>query len=38
VAFERDGVTKALTDGRVKRIIKEQGIKLMGYRDLKFWH
>jgi len=38
VAFQRDGVTKALTDERVKQIIKERRIKLIGYRDLKLWH
>ena len=34
----RDAVTKALTDVRLKQVIKTRKIKLIGYNDLKFWH
>jgi chitin disaccharide deacetylase len=34
----RDAVTKALTDDRLKQVIKTRKIKLIGYNDLKFWH
>ncbi|WP_020528812.1 polysaccharide deacetylase family protein [Flexithrix dorotheae] len=35
VAADRNGVTLALTDERVKKAIKEKGIKLVKYSDLK---
>ncbi|MCX8038857.1 MAG: polysaccharide deacetylase family protein [Candidatus Sumerlaeia bacterium] len=34
VAADRDGVTKALTSERAKRIIKERGIQLVSYADV----
>jgi predicted glycoside hydrolase/deacetylase ChbG (UPF0249 family) len=36
-AAYRDAVTKALIDPRLKEVIKRRGIKLIGYKDLKFW-
>lgn len=35
VAENRDGVTKAWTDPRVKEVIEKRGIKLISYADLK---
>lgn len=35
VATDRDGVTKAWTDERVKEVIKRRGIKLVSYADVK---
>jgi predicted glycoside hydrolase/deacetylase ChbG (UPF0249 family) len=35
VAMNRDGVTKAWTDERVKEVIRRRGIKLISYADLK---
>ena len=34
----RDATTQALADDRLKEIIKKHRIRLIGYRDLKFWH
>jgi predicted glycoside hydrolase/deacetylase ChbG (UPF0249 family) len=34
----RDATTRALVDDRLKEIIKKHRIRLIGYRDLKFWH
>lgn len=34
----RDAVTKALTDKRLQEVIKKREIKLIGYKDLAFWH
>lgn len=38
VAFARDAVTKALTSVKLRDVIERRKIKLIGYRDLKFWH
>jgi predicted glycoside hydrolase/deacetylase ChbG (UPF0249 family) len=38
VAVWRHAVTKAFTSERVKEVILRRKIKLVGYRDLKFWH
>lgn len=35
VAFDREGVTKAFTNQRIKDIIEEKGIKLVSYKELK---
>jgi len=35
VAKNRDGVTRAWTDERVKEVIRKRGIKLISYADLK---
>ena len=35
VAADRQGVTDTWTNARVKAFIKERGIQLIGYRDLK---
>lgn len=35
VAFDRDGVTKAFTDQRVKDAIEEKGIKLVSYDEVR---
>mgnify|MGYP002276930391 CR=1 FL=1 len=35
VAIDRDGVTKAWTDERVKAVIERRGIRLINYSDLK---
>jgi predicted glycoside hydrolase/deacetylase ChbG (UPF0249 family) len=35
VAVDRQGVTDCWTDPRVKDVIKQRGIRLIGYRDLK---
>jgi hypothetical protein len=35
VATDRQGVTDAWTDPRVKALIRERGIQLIGYRDLR---
>jgi predicted glycoside hydrolase/deacetylase ChbG (UPF0249 family) len=35
VASDRQGVTSLWTDPKVKEIIKQRGIQLIGYRDLK---
>ncbi len=37
-AIYRDAVTKALTNDKLKEVIKRRKIKLIGYKDLKFWH
>jgi len=37
-AIYRDAVTKALTDDRLKEVIRRKRIKLIGYRDLKSWN
>jgi predicted glycoside hydrolase/deacetylase ChbG (UPF0249 family) len=37
-ASYRDAVTKALTSEKLKEVIKRRKIKLIGYKDLKFWH
>ncbi len=37
-AVYRDAVTKALIDDRLKQVIKKRKIKLIGYKDMKFWH
>jgi hypothetical protein len=34
----RNAVTKALTDRRLMEVIERREIKLIGYRDLQFWH
>jgi predicted glycoside hydrolase/deacetylase ChbG (UPF0249 family) len=34
----RDAVTKALTDKRLQEVINRRNIKLIGYKDLQFWH
>ena len=34
----RDLVTKALTSQELKKVIEDKNIKLIGYRDLKFWY
>jgi predicted glycoside hydrolase/deacetylase ChbG (UPF0249 family) len=34
----RDLVTKALINPKLKEVIEKRDIKLVGYRDLKFWH
>lgn len=34
VAFDRDGVTKAFTSGKVKEVIARRGIKLVSYGDV----
>jgi predicted glycoside hydrolase/deacetylase ChbG (UPF0249 family) len=36
--YYRDAVTKALTDKRLQEVIKRRDIKLIGYKDLQFWH
>jgi len=36
-ALYRDLVTKALTSKELKEVIERRNIKLIGYRDLKFW-
>lgn len=36
-AAYRDLVTKALVSKELKEVIKRRNIKLVGYRDLKFW-
>lgn len=36
-AAYRDLVTKALTNEELKEVIKRRNIKLIGYKDLKFW-
>lgn len=33
----RDAVTRALLDPRLKRVIEQRGIELIGYSDLHFW-
>jgi len=33
----RDAVTKALVSEQIQEVIKRRNIKLIGYRDLKFW-
>jgi predicted glycoside hydrolase/deacetylase ChbG (UPF0249 family) len=38
VAIARDAVTKAFTSEKVKEVIARRKIKLIGYKDLKFWH
>lgn len=35
VAIDRQGVTDAWTSPQVKQVVKERGIQLIGYRDLK---
>src|SRR5262249_37645929 len=35
VAADRQGVTDAWTDPRVRKLIKARGIQLIGYRDLR---
>ena len=35
VAYDRDGVTRVLTDERVSKAIRDLGIELIGYDDLK---
>jgi predicted glycoside hydrolase/deacetylase ChbG (UPF0249 family) len=35
VAYDRDGVTRVLTDERVKEVIRRRGIDLIGYDALK---
>ena len=35
VAFDREGVTKAFTNQRIKDVIEEKGIKLVSYKELK---
>jgi len=37
-AVYRDAVTKALTSGKLKEVIRRRKIKLIGYNDLKFWY
>jgi predicted glycoside hydrolase/deacetylase ChbG (UPF0249 family) len=37
-AIYRDRVTKALISKQIKEVIDRRNIKLIGYRDLKFWH
>lgn len=34
VAFNRNGVTRAFTDERVKKAIREKGIRLVSYKDV----
>ena len=34
----RDMVTKALMSKQLKEVIERRDIKLIGYKDLKFWH
>jgi predicted glycoside hydrolase/deacetylase ChbG (UPF0249 family) len=36
-AAYRDATTKALTSNKLKEVIERRNIKLIGYRDLKFW-
>jgi predicted glycoside hydrolase/deacetylase ChbG (UPF0249 family) len=36
-AIYRDAVTKALIDKQLQQVIKRRNIKLIGYKDLKFW-
>jgi hypothetical protein len=36
VAADRQGVTDLFTNEKVKALIKEKGIQLIGYRDLLF--
>lgn len=43
IGAENDGlyraaVTKALTDKNLHEVIARRNIKLLGYRDLQFWH
>lgn len=37
-AIYRDRVTKALISKQLKEVIEKRNIKLIGYKDLKFWH
>jgi predicted glycoside hydrolase/deacetylase ChbG (UPF0249 family) len=37
-AIYRDKVTKALVSKKLQEVIKNRQIKLIGYRDLKFWY
>jgi predicted glycoside hydrolase/deacetylase ChbG (UPF0249 family) len=37
-AIYRDRVTKSLIDKQLQEVIKRRNIKLIGYKDLKFWH
>jgi predicted glycoside hydrolase/deacetylase ChbG (UPF0249 family) len=37
-AVYRDRVTKALVSDRLREVIDRRNIRLIGYRDLKFWH
>ena len=36
--YYRDAVTKALIDKRLQEVIRKRDIKLIGYKDLKFWY
>jgi predicted glycoside hydrolase/deacetylase ChbG (UPF0249 family) len=37
-AMYRDAVTKALVSKKLQEVIERRNIKLIGYKDLKFWH
>ena len=37
-AIYRDRVTRALMSEKLKEVIERRDIKLIGYKDLKFWH